>query len=205
MSLEHNTSLDHHTPLGRITLLRHGETAWSKSGQHTGRTDIPLTPAGEDAARAVAGHLPTNPALVLVSPLSRAQETAQLAGLTDLVTDADLLEWDYGDWEGLTTPQIRQSLSDPSWLIWDHEIPNGEQLDEVRARVQRVIDRCMPYVQEGQDVILAAHGHVLRILTATWLGLAPIDGRLFALEPARISSLGFEHEQRVITEWNALR
>lgn len=190
---------------GQIYLLRHGETAWSKSGQHTGWTDIPLTADGEAAARALAGHLPANPALVLVSPLSRAQETARLAGLSEIVTDRDLLEWNYGDWEGQTTVEIRAKLDDPTWLIWDHPIPNGEQLADVHDRVQRVIDRCLPLVLGGDDCVLAAHGHVLRILTAVWLGLAPIDGRLFALAPARVSMLGFEHDEHVITEWNSQR
>ena len=190
---------------GQIYLLRHGETEWSKSGQHTGWTDIPLTKAGEAAAAALAGHLPANPALVLASPLSRAQETATLAGLTNIVTDRDLLEWNYGEWEGKTTPEIREALQDPTWLIWDHPIPGGEQLDDVRVRVQHVIDRCLPIVQAGDDCVLAAHGHVLRILTATWLGLPPIDGRMFALAPARLSTLGFEHEEHVITEWNSQR
>ena len=190
---------------GEIYLLRHGETEWSKSGQHTGRTDIPLTAAGVNAARAVAGHLPRDPAIVLCSPLSRAQETAKLAGLTVTSIDPDLLEWNYGSYEGRTTAQIREELGDPTWTIWDYPIPEGEQLDDVRVRVQRVIDLCLPYVNDGRDCILAAHGHVLRILTATWLGLPPIDGRLFALAPARISTLGFEHEQHVITEWNSQR
>lgn len=190
---------------GEITLLRHGETAWSKSGQHTGRTDIPLTDAGVEAARSVAGHLPSHPAIVLCSPLGRAQETARLAGLEVTSIDPDLLEWDYGAYEGRTTAEIREELGDPTWTIWDAPIPNGEQLEDVRERVQRVIDVCLPYVLDGKNCVLAAHGHVLRILTATWLGLPPVDGRLFALAPARISSLGFEHEQHVITEWNSQR
>ena len=119
----------------------------------------------------------------------------------------DLHEWDYGAWEGLTTAQIRTQLDDPTWLIWDHPIPPGstpgEQLDDVAVRVDRVIARCLPVLETGNDAILVAHGHVLRILTARWLGLPPIAGRLFALDPARLSALGFEHEQQVISVWNA--
>ena len=194
--------------MSAIWLIRHGETQWSRSGQHTGRTDIPLTLQGERNADAVRAELEgLTPALVLCSPLSRARETARRAGLTpDDITD-DLLEWDYGAWEGRTTAEIRAATGDPHWLIWDHRIPPGdtpgEQLTDVAARVARVIDRCLPVLDSGRDCVLVAHGHVLRILTATWLGLPPIDGRLFALDPARLSSIGFEHETHVIRSWNA--
>lgn len=193
--------------LGQITLVRHGETAWSKSGQHTGRTEVPLTPEGERAARAVAPYLPRDPALVLCSPLQRAQRTAQLAGLTVTRTDPDLLEWDYGAWEGRTTAQIRQELGEPAWTIWDEPIPAGqtpgEQLGDIRDRTARVIRACLPFIERGEQCVLVAHGHVLRILTATWLGLDPVAGRLLALDPSTISTLGHEHEQRVIRTWNA--
>ena len=194
--------------MSAIWLIRHGETQWSRSGQHTGRTDIPLTAQGERNADAVRAELAgMTPGLVLCSPLSRARETARRAGLTpDDITD-DLLEWDYGAWEGRTTAEFRAATGDPHWLIWDHRIPPGdtpgEQLTDVAARVTRVIDRCLPVLDSGQDCVLVAHGHVLRILTATWLGLPPIDGRLFALDPARLSSIGFEHETHVIRSWNA--
>ena len=192
---------------GTITLLRHGETAWSKSGQHTGRTEVPLTAEGEQAARAVAPYLPRDPALVLCSPLERAQRTAQLAGLTVTRTDPDLLEWDYGAWEGCTTAQIRQELGKPAWTIWDEPIPPGqtpgEQLSDIRVRTARVIQACLPVLARGEQCVLVAHGHVLRILAATWLGLEPIAGRLLALDPATISTLGHEHEQQVICTWNA--
>ena len=194
--------------MSAIWLIRHGETHWSRSGQHTGRTDVPLTPQGERNADAVRAELAgMTPGLVLCSPLSRARETARRAGLTpDDITD-DLLEWDYGAWEGRTTAEIRAATGDPHWLIWDHRIPPGdtpgEQLTDVAARVARVIDRCLPVLDSGRDCVLVAHGHVLRILTATWLGLPPIDGRLFALDPARLSSIGFEHETHVIRSWNA--
>ena len=117
--------------------------------------------------------------------------------------EPNLIEWNYGDFEGRTTPEIRAELCDPEWLIWDTLIPHGEQLDDVAARVDRVIAEVLPTVLDGGSVVLVAHGHVLRILTARWLGLTPNHGRFFALSPATISTLGFEHEQRVITMWNA--
>jgi len=192
----------------QIWLIRHGETQWSLSGQHTGRTDIPLTERGEQVAAALAPHIADlQPGLVLCSPLTRARRTAELAGLSPDEFESDLLEWDYGAWEGRTTADIRTSLGDPGWLIWDHPVPAGqtpgEQLDDVAARVQRVINRCRPVLDSGRDCILIAHGHVLRILTSQWLGLPPIDGRLFALDAGRLSALGFEHQTPVITLWNS--
>ncbi|MDP2012637.1 MAG: histidine phosphatase family protein [Actinomycetota bacterium] len=192
---------------GQIFLVRHGQTEWSRSGRHTGRTEIPLTEQGESAARAVALVLPKDPDLVLCSPLQRAQQTAALAGLVITETVPDLLEWDYGAWEGLTTAEIRARLNEPDWTIWAEPIPAGatagEQLAEIQVRTTRVIEKCLPVVEAGGVCVLVAHGHVLRILTATWLCLEPIDGRLFALDPATVSILGFEHEQRVIRTWNA--
>ena len=192
---------------GCIFLVRHGETEWSRSGRHTGRTEIPLTDQGRADARAVASLLPTRVDLVLSSPLQRAQETAALAGLQVTRTDADLVEWDYGAWEGITTAEIRSQLKDPDWTIWSAPVPAGEtpgeQLADVCRRTARVIDACLPVIDGGGDVVLVAHGHVLRILTAAWLGLRPVDGRLFALDPATASILGHEHEQRVIRTWNA--
>jgi probable phosphoglycerate mutase len=193
---------------GQIWLVRHGETEWSKTGQHTGRTNVELTTYGEQQARALAHAFDdVSVGLTLCSPLTRARNTAQLAGVTpDEFTD-DLLEWDYGAYEGITTAQIRDQAGDPSWLIWDHPITAGttpgEQLADVGVRVDRVIARCLPVVESGRDCILVSHGHLLRILTARWLGLAPIAGRLFALDPARLSALGFEHETHVLREWNA--
>ena len=193
---------------GQIWLVRHGETEWSKTGQHTGRTNVELTTYGEQQARALAHAFDdASVGLTLCSPLTRARNTAQLAGVTpDEFTD-DLLEWDYGAYEGITTAQIRDQAGDPSWLIWDHPITAGttpgEQLADVGVRVDRVIARCLPVVESGRDCILVSHGHLLRILTARWLGLAPIAGRLFALDPARLSALGFEHETHVLREWNA--
>ncbi|CAB5041599.1 MAG: histidine phosphatase family protein [Actinobacteria bacterium] len=190
---------------GRIILIRHGETSWSATGKHTGRTDIELTGPGELAATNVAALLPTQPDLVLCSPLKRAQRTAELAGLVVSRTEPDLMEWDYGNWEGKTTPEIRQALDDPTWLIWDHPIPGGEQLSDVAIRVDRVIAEVQPTIDTGGTAVLVAHGHVLRILAARWLGQTPIDGRYLALDPATISILGFEHEEHVINVWNSPR
>jgi probable phosphoglycerate mutase len=148
-----------------------------------------------------------SPHLVLCSPLERARRTAELAGLEPDELTADLLEWDYGAWEGRTTAEIRAEVGDPHWLIWDHPVPAGptpgEQLDDVAARVGQVLARCAPVLDSGADCVLVAHGHVLRILTARWLGLPPIDGRLFALDAGRLSALGFEHQTRTITLWNS--
>lgn len=199
----------HRVTLARIWLIRHGETQWSRDGRHTGSTDLPLTPRGEQDADAIRAELDgIDPALVLCSPLQRAKDTAKRAGLTPDEYTSDLVEWDYGRWEGRTTAEIRADLGDPSWLIWDFPVPPGdtpgEQLDDVAARVDRVIARCLTWTDQGRDCILVAHGHVLRILTARWLGQPPIAGRLYALDPARISALGFEHETRVIRSWNAM-
>jgi broad specificity phosphatase PhoE len=194
----------------RIWLIRHGETEWSREGRHTGSTDVPLTAHGEEQAVELRAELDgVQPALVLCSPMTRARETARLAGLVPDGETDDLREWDYGAWEGRTTADIRAGLGDPGWLVWDHPVPPGdspgEQLDQVGARVDRVISQCRPIVDAGGDCVLVAHGHVLRILSARWLGLPPIDGRLLALDPARLSALGFEHEQQVIACWNSTR
>ena len=180
-------------------LVRHGETAWTLTGQHTGRTDIPLTAAGEHQAAALGRMLGGRPfALVLTSPLGRARETCRLAGYADkaVVTD-DLREWDYGDHEGRKTVDIRKDF--PGWTIWAGPVPNGETIDQVAERTRRVIARA---VAAGGDVALFAHGHVLRILAACWLGVPPDGGRLLALGTASLSVLGHERETRVITTWN---
>ena len=192
----------------RIWLIRHGETEWARDGRHTGTTDVPLTVRGEAEADAVRAEIAgVDPGLVLCSPLARARDTAARAGLVVDDIDPDLHEWDYGLWEGRTTAEIRDELANPSWLIWDFPVPpgttQGEQLDDVAVRVDRVIARCQPVIDSGRDCILVAHGHVLRILTARWLGQPPIDGRLYALDPGRLSALGYEHETKVIRCWNA--
>lgn len=183
----------------RIWLVRHGETEWSKTGQHTGRTDIPLTPTGEQQGKALGRHLADRKfALVLTSPLSRARATCRLAGFDDVaqVSD-DLREWNYGIYEGKTTAAMR--TEQPGWSIWTSSVPEGESLDDVGARARRVIERVDAV--EG-DVALFAHAHFLRILGATWVGLPPIHGRHFTLGTASISVLGYERENRVIQVWN---
>jgi broad specificity phosphatase PhoE len=183
----------------QIWLMRHGETAWSLSGQHTSRTDLPLTPEGERRAdklkQALGGR---RFALVLASPLKRALETCRLAGYTPEIVD-DLREWDYGDYEGRTTAQIQQDV--PNWSVWTGAIPNGETVEQVGARAARVIARAEAI--DG-DVALFAHGHLLRILSARWVGLEPDDGRLLALSTGSISVLGYEHATRVIRLWNQI-
>lgn len=188
---------------GRYFLLRHGETAWSLSGQHTGRTDIPLTDNGRARAAALAPMLADIEfTSVLCSPLSRARDTAELAGLTPDDFVDELLEWDYGVFEGRTTANIREQLSDPEWVIWDRPIPGGETPADVAARCQAVLDRCAPVIADGGNVALVAHGHLLRILTATYLQLPPEDGRLFALAAGGVSVLGHERTQPVIDGWS---
>ena len=182
-----------------LWLVRHGETEWTKTLQHTSTTDVPLTDVGEDQARALGARLAGHDfALVLSSPKGRALDTCRLAGLGDRVeTDENLTEWNYGDYEGVTTADIRKDV--PGWTVWDGPIPNGETPAEVAARARRVIDRA---TGADGDVALFAHGHFLRVLTATWLDLPPEGGRLFALGTATISVLGYERETRVIRQWN---
>ena len=184
---------------GELWLIRHGETEWSRSGAHTGRTDLPLTEQGRRNAEAVGRLLKGRPfALVLVSPLRRAVETCRLAGYGAVAQiEPRLQEWDYGDYEGRTTTDIQKEI--PGWSQWSSPIPNGESIDQVAARARGVIERA---VAAGGDVALFAHAHILRILTACWLDLPPADGRLFALDTASLSTLGYERETRVISRWN---
>ena len=183
-----------------IVLARHGETEWSRDGRHTGRTDIPLTDDGRRQARLLGESLSEwSFGRVLSSPLERALETCRLAGLGDSVeTTADLLEWDYGEYEGITTPQIRESR--PDWYLWRDGCPGGEQLRDVGARADRVI---AAIADADQDVALFAHGHILRVVAARWIGLGPEAGALLALNTATLSVLGFERETRVVRRWNA--
>jgi broad specificity phosphatase PhoE len=192
--------------MGELIVIRHGETAWSRELKHTGRTDLPLTPAGEAAAARLACELAARPIVAtFASPAQRAVRTAQLAGLKNIQTDADLWEWDYGGYEGLTTAQIRAER--PGWYLWrDGVIPGdadhpGETVDQVGQRADRVLSRARPLLTEG-DVALVAHGHLLRILTARWLGLEADDGRLFRLDTGTLSTLGPEHDEPVISTWN---
>jgi broad specificity phosphatase PhoE len=183
----------------QLWLIRHGETDWSLSGAHTSRTDIPLTARGKERAARVRDYLAHRSfSLVLTSPMERARETCRIAGYGDVAQiDENLREWDYGVYEGRTTAEIRKEQ--PDWSIWDAPPPEGEAVEHVAARTQQVIDRA---IQSGGDVALFAHAHVLRILTATWLGLPPRDGRLLALGTGSVSTLGFERETRVISTWN---
>ncbi|MDQ1684704.1 MAG: hypothetical protein QOC82_1441 [Frankiaceae bacterium] len=182
-----------------ILLVRHGATAWSTSGRHTGRTDIPLDEAGQAAAAGLRERMPASPALVLVSPRSRATETCRLAGLGDVAEiDADLSEWDYGDYEGLTTPEIRANR--PGWNLWRDGCPNGESAADVGARADQVVRRLAAV--QGVAIVFA-HGHLLRVLGARWVGLPPEAGAVLALDPATVSALGWEREQPVIRRWNA--
>lgn len=186
-------------PLPELWLVRHGETEWSRTGRHTGRTDVPLTPAGEREASALRKRIDDHRfALVLSSPLVRAWETCRLAGYGEVARRADdLLEWDYGAYEGRTAIEVRAEV--PGWFIWTDGVPGGETAEQVGVRARRVIDRA---VQATGDVALFAHGHVLRILAACWLGLAPREGRLLPLETASIGILGQENETRVLRAWN---
>lgn len=180
-------------------LVRHGETEWSRSGKHTGRTDVPLTEHGRAQAQAVGEALRGRDfALVLTSPLERARETCRLAGFDDQAQTRDeLMEWDYGAYEGRTTPEVREER--PGWTLWRDGVPGGETIEQVAERVDRVIEEIRG--TDG-DALLFAHGHVLRVLTARWLGFEPHAGRLFALDPATLSTLGYERETPVIRLWN---
>jgi probable phosphoglycerate mutase len=184
----------------RIWLVRHGETEWAKSGRHTGRSDIPLTDEGRRQAEALVRRLAGQKfALVLTSPRSRAAETARLAGFPNAIVDPDLGEWDYGAFEGRTTADIR--LEVPDWSIWTGPWRNGETVEDVGARADRIIERCVDPHVDG-DVLLFAHGHLLRVLAARWIGLPPDAGRLFALGTATIGILGLDRGTRDIETWN---
>ncbi len=183
-----------------VVLIRHGATEWTASGQHTGRTDIPLTDEGRAQAVAVRERIAARTySLVLVSPLQRARETCRIVGLDDVAeVDEDLEEWDYGDYEGLTTEQIRASR--PGWTVFgDGVMPGGEDIGEVGVRADRVIARADAV--EG-PVALIAHGHILRILGARWIGDAPLEAANLSLDTATLCVLGYEHERKVIRSWN---
>jgi broad specificity phosphatase PhoE len=192
--------------MGELILLRHGETEWSLDGQHTGRTDIPLTARGEAAAKALEPVLSRRGIVaVFTSPARRAVTTAAFAGLSNAQPEPDLWEWDYGGYEGLTTPQIQETR--PGWYLWrDGVIPGdaahpGETIEQVAHRVGRMLARVVPLLAGG-DVVLVAHGHVLRTLTACYLRLPPECGRLFRLDTGTISTLGTERDDPVIVSWN---
>jgi probable phosphoglycerate mutase len=187
-------------PERQIWLVRHGETEWARLGRHTGRTDIPLTELGREQARALGRRLTGHRfALTLTSPLSRAAATATLAGFPAAVPDANLLEWDYGALEGLTTAEIR--AADADWTIWTGPWPDGETARQVGARADRVIARCLAPEVDG-DALLFAHGHLLRVLAARWLRRPSAGGAMFALGTATIGVLGWERAAPVIETWN---
>jgi probable phosphoglycerate mutase len=183
-----------------VVLVRHGETEWSLSGRHTGSTDIPLTDKGRKQAQSLLDPLKKwDFSLVLVSPLARAQETARLAGIDGkAITEENLREWNYGEYEGRTTANIRKEI--PNWTIFTGKVFGGETADEVGARADQVIERV-----DATDgaVALVAHGHILRILGARWMGLPAINGSHLGLGTATLSVLGYERETKVITQWNA--
>jgi broad specificity phosphatase PhoE len=188
-----------------ILVVRHGQTEWSLSGQHTGSTDVPLTAAGEVQARGLAPvFADRSVSAVFVSPRQRARRTAELAGLSDVTVDDDLVEWDYGGYEGRTTAEISAELG-REWSVWhDGVVPGqtpGETVHAVSARARAVLDRAQAAEGEG-DVVLVAHGHFLRILLATWLGLSPTAGALFALEAGTWGELGREHGRPVLVRWS---
>lgn len=185
-----------------LWLIRHGETEWSLSGQHTSRTDIPLTEQGRKRAVELKEYLKdTQFDAVFVSPMQRARETCAIAGFADqAVVDDDLKEWDYGIYEGKTTAQIRTEV--PNWSVWKDPIIDGETVEHVGERADAMIARALASVPTGGRVALFAHAHILRILAARWLLLAAVDGSLFALGTGSVSVLGWERETRVIQSWN---
>jgi len=185
----------------RLWLVRHGETEWSRSGRHTGSTDLPLTEVGEDAARALRSKLAeVEFDDVLSSPLQRARRTAELAGFADVRVDARLVEWDYGDYEGITTPDIRRS--EPDWSVWTHGARGGESVEQMGARMDALLgDLRADRDGEGRTLVVG-HGHTLRALTARWLDQPVSAGQHYKLGTATVSVLGYERETPVILRWN---
>lgn len=183
----------------KIYLIRHGETEWTLSGQHTGVTDIPLTKNGENEAKKLSERLQGHSfAAVFTSPLQRAMHTCKIAGLSKKPeTDQDLVEWNYGDFEGLTSEEIKKKH--PQWNLFLEGAPHGESIYDVEKRADRVLSKIRSF--QG-DVALFSHGHFLRTLTARWLQLSASDGKLFALHPASLSILGYERIQQVLLLWN---
>jgi broad specificity phosphatase PhoE len=185
--------------VGDVWLVRHGQTVWSAAGRHTSTTELPLTPSGEQAARALEPRLAVAPfSLVLTSPRERARRTAELAGFPSAAVDDDLAEWAYGAYEGITTDEIRESV--PGWTVWTHPCPGGETAEQVSERLDRVVARCR---DASGDVLLLGHAHSLRALAARWLGLPVSDGRLLRLDTGTISVLGHEREAPVVLRWNS--
>jgi len=182
-----------------VWLIRHGETEWSKAGQHTGTSDLPLTKAGEDAARSLRPLLArTSFDLIVSSPLQRARRTAELAGVLDVQIDDDLVEWDYGEYEGLTRVQVREQR--PDWTVWRDGAPGGESPQDVSDRVDRLIGK---YRAQSGRILLFAHGHVLRALAARWVDQAVAVGEHLALGTATIGVLGYDRGTPTIERWNS--
>ena len=182
-----------------VWLVRHGETEWSRDHRHTSTTDLPLTAVGEESAAALAPRLAGESFdLVLASPRQRARRTAELAGHPGPELTDDLVEWDYGDYEGITTAEIRETV--PGWSVWTHPVPGGESAAQVTDRLDRVVRRLAGV---GGRALVFGHGHALRALTARWLGLPVGDGRLLRLDTATVSVLGHERETPVVLRWNA--
>ncbi len=182
-----------------VILVRHGETKWSRTGRHTGNSDVPLTDNGREQAR-LLGHMlgERRFARILTSPLQRAAETSRIAGFGEVAEEcSELREWDYGVFEGRTTADIRKEV--PGWTVWSHPVPGGETADAVGRRADLVIDLLQ---NADGDAALFAHGHILRVLAARWCGLDSVDGRLFALDTTTLSVLGHERETPVIRLWN---
>ena len=186
---------------GEVWLVRHGETEWSRDGRHTSVTDLPLTAHGEETARRTGERLAGEEFdLVLTSPRLRARRTAELVGQGDAEVDEDLVEWAYGDYEGITNAEVRKTV--PGWTIWSHPAPGGETAGEVSTRLDRVVARVHDQAETGR-VLLIGHGHALRALTARWLGLPVTDGRLLRLDTATVSVLGYERDSPVVLRWNS--
>jgi probable phosphoglycerate mutase len=182
-----------------LWVIRHGETEWSRDGRHTSHTELDLTPEGEDVARRLAERLDgVEFDLVLTSPRVRARRTAELAGYADAHVEPDLTEWDYGDYEGVTTPEIREQV--PGWTVWSHPCPGGETAEQVSLRMDRVVARVRDH---GGRVLVFSHGHATRSLAARWLAQPVQEGRLFTLDTATISVLGYERESPVVARWNS--
>ena len=190
-------------PSPELWLLRHGATEWARGGRHTGRTDLPLLPEGEEEARRLAPLLASRTFdAVLVSPLQRARRTCELAGLGERAEVCnDLREWDYGAYEGITTAEIRRSV--PEWTVWSHPCPDGESAADVQERCQRLIILALARLGSEGRVALFAHGHILRSLAGCWLGLGVAGGALLVLDTACVSVLGQERQQRALLRWNA--
>lgn len=183
-----------------LWLVRHGETAWSRARKHTSTTDVPLTALGERQASALRDVLAEQDfALVLTSPRVRAERTAQLSGFGDAEIDEDLVEWQYGHYEGITTAQIRETVAD--WSVWTHESPGGETADEVGARLDRVVERAHAAGEDATTLVFG-HSHALRVLAARWLGLPPDHGKIFHLDTATVSVLEIDRGLPVVARWN---